>query len=361
MEESTRRASASAAATLLPLPPRLPVDEDEPWWVLPLASGRGDGAAEFAVLGGAPAAATPLAAMLRRVGASTSSSSSSSSSSSVAPLSHADTALAIRLLETEPEASVVAFQSLLEKGGGEAALTTVARASPSLAAAAAATAAAVTAKTATAEEGPLPPDLSLFEASTLASACLESFLKAPVTLQWAEAASRLASKGAESAAAAAPSTSSSRNASSSRPPPLTETHLLPPASFTRAAVSRALQAAQAHQHRIEQQQQQQQQQRQLSPSGPAALGSAAAAAETEPPSTTTTASEAEALASIRLAVALVRSLLRSCPATKRALGDPASRMELEAFCLACAARSREAAELYGDLKKDQQSSESVFR
>ena len=118
MEESSRR----AAATRLPLPPRLPLDADEPWWVLPSARGGGDGA--FAVLGGAPAAATPLAAMLRRI-------ASSSSGSAFAPLSHADTALAIRLLETEPEASVSACQSLLEsRRGEEAALTRVARASP---------------------------------------------------------------------------------------------------------------------------------------------------------------------------------------------------------------------------------------
>lgn len=294
------------------------------------------------MLGGAPAEATPLAAMLQRI-ASSSNDSPSGSSSVAAPLSHADAALAIRLLETEPKASVAAFQSLLERGGGEAALTRVARASPFLLAAAAATAAATSAA-ATAEE-PLPPDLSLFEASTLASACLDAFLNAPVMLQWAEAASKLASKGAE--AAAAPFLRTAASSSSSRPPPLTETNLLPPASFTRAAVSRALQAAQTHQHQLEMQQQLQQQQRHQSPSVPAAL----AAAETEP---SAAASEAAALVSIRLAVALIRSLLRS-PRARRALSDPASRMELEAFCLA-GARSRDATELYRDLK-----SGAVFR
>ena len=293
------------------------------------------------MLGGAPAEATPLAAMLQRI-ASSSNDSPSGSSSVAAPLSHADAALAIRLLETEPKASVAAFQSLLERGGGEAALTRVARASPFLLAAAAATAAATSAA-ATAEE-PLPPDLSLFEASTLASACLDAFLNAPVMLQWAEAASKLASKGAE--AAAAPFLRTAASSSSSRPP-LTETNLLPPASFTRAAVSRALQAAQTHQHQLEMQQQLQQQQRHQSPSVPAAL----AAAETEP---SAAASEAAALVSIRLAVALIRSLLGS-PRARRALSDPASRMELEAFCLA-GARSRDATELYRDLK-----SGAVFR
>jgi len=341
MEESSRRAAAAAASGFL-LPPRLSLDDDEPWWVLPLASGGGDGG--FVVLGGAPAEATPLAAMLQRI-ASSSNDSPSGSSSVAAPLSHADAALAIRLLETEPKASVAAFQSLLERGGGEAALTRVARASPFLLAAAAATAAATSAA-ATAEE-PLPPDLSLFEASTLASACLEAFLNAPVMLQWAEAASKLASKGAEAAAAPFLRTAASSSSSSSRPPPLTETNLLPPASFTRAAVSRALQAAQTHQHQLEMQQQLQQQQRHQSPSVPAAL----AAAETEP---SAAASEAAALASIRLAVALIRSLLRS-PRARRALSDPASRMELEAFCLA-GARSRDATELYRDLK-----SGAVFR
>jgi len=341
MEESSRHAAAAAtAASGFLLPPRLPLDDDEPWWVLPLASGGGDGG--FVVLGGAPAEATPLAAMLQRI-ASSSNDSPSGSSSVAAPLSHADAALAIRLLETEPKASVAAFQSLLERGGGEAALTRVARASPFLLAAAAATAAATSAA-ATAEE-PLPPDLSLFEASTLASACLDAFLNAPVMLQWAEAASKLASKGAE--AAAAPFLRTAASSSSSRPPPLTETNLLPPASFTRAAVSRALQAAQTHQHQLEMQQQLQQQQRHQSPSVPAAL----AAAETEP---SAAASEAAALVSIRLAVALIRSLLRS-PRARRALSDPASRMELEAFCLA-GARSRDATELYRDLK-----SGAVFR
>ena len=161
----------------------------------------------------------------------------------------------------------------------------------------------------------------------------------------AEAASKLASKGAE--AAAAPFLRTAASSSSSRPPPLTETNLLPPASFTRAAVSRALQAAQTHQHQLEMQQQLQQQQRHQSPSVPAAR----AAADTEP---SAAASEAAALVSSRLAVALIRSLLRS-PRARRALSDPASRMELEAFCLA-GARSRDATELYRDLK-----SGAVFR
>lgn len=323
MEESSRRAAVALASPLLHLPPCLPLDDDEPWWVLPSASGGGDEIPGFTVLGGAPAAATPLAAMLRRIASST--GDSTSSSFSVVPLSHADAALAIRLFEKEPEQSIAACQSLLERGGGQEALTRVAKASPSLAAAAAAAAAAATTE-------PLPAGLSLFEASPLAAAWIEAFLKAPVTLQWAEAASRLASRGAPSSSAV----------SSPRPPPLTETNLLPPASFARSAVSRALHAAQTQQ---KQQEQQQQLQQQRSPSVPAALGAVAAAT----PTTAELASEAETFAAVRLAVALARSLLRSPGAPRRALSDPASRLELEAFCLA-SARSRDATDLYRDLK-----------
>ena len=336
MEESSSQAAA-AASSLLPLPPRLPRDDDEPWWVLPSSGKNSDeGTAGFTVLGGAPASAsaTPLAAMLRRI------TSTSTSSSGVQPLPHADAALAMRLFEHELEGSVAACKNLLEKQGAEA-LAKVAKASPLVAAAAAVAAATATAAAATGSDQ-LPPDLSLFEASPLASAWLEAFLQAPVTIQWAEAASRLASKGggaAEAAAAAAFASSSSSSSSRRSSCALTETNLLPPPSFARAAVSHALQAAQP-------------QQQHPSPlSGPAA---ATALGEPSAPSTTTTTStptqnEAENFVAIRLAVALVRSLLRSSPRERQRLGEPASRMELEAFCLACA-RSKDATELYRDLR-----------
>jgi len=346
MESKDRINIAPSPSSLdkLPLPPPLPLDDDEPWWVLPACKADGgESESAFVLAGGCPAETTPLAAMLARVVVSSSSSSSTSSAS--LPLPHADAALAMRLLEERPKESVASCQALFDRGGVEA-LTAVAASCPALAAAAAAVAAATaTTTTTTEEQQSFPADLSLFEASPLASSWLDAFLRAPVTLQWAEAASRLSSSGAS-----APWRKRQRH----QPPPptpasataATEANLLPPPSFTRAAVSRALQAAQEKQ----QEQEQRIASASSSPAGPSAVvGEAptATTAENAPP-LPYPPQQPNDFAAVRLAVALVRSMLRSASA-KKALSDAASRCELEAFCLASAA-SRDAAALFRDIK-----------